>query len=61
MCAHYCCDSLLRVIMSVTKFGRLCVNGEAINCVREAGNYFNCFAVFVVKDGEVVGHMPKKS
>ena len=33
--------------------------GEAFNCVREAGNIFDLFAVAIVRDGEIIVHMPR--
>jgi len=33
--------------------------GETFNCMRETGNIFDPFAVAVVKDGEIIGHLPK--
>ena len=36
------------------------VYGEELPCEREAGNWVDAFAVAVMKDGTVVGHVPKK-
>ena len=36
------------------------VYGEELPCEREAGNQVDAFAVAVMKDGTVVGHVPKK-
>ena len=36
------------------------VYGEELPCEREAGNRVDAFAVAVMKDGTVVGHVPKK-
>ena len=36
------------------------VYGEELLCEREAGNWVNTFAMAVMKDGTVVGHIPKK-
>ena len=33
--------------------------GETFNCVREAGNIFDPFAVSVVRDDKIIGHMPR--
>ena len=33
--------------------------GETFNCVREASNIFDPFTVVVVKDGEIIGHIPR--
>ena len=35
------------------------VYGEELPCEREAGNWVNVFAVAIMKDGTVVGHIPK--
>ena len=32
---------------------------ETFNCVREAGNIFDPFAVAVVRDSEIIGHVPR--
>jgi len=34
-------------------------HGETFNCVRETGNSFEPFAVAVVRDSEIIGHVPK--
>ena len=36
------------------------VHGEELPCERETGNRVDAFAVAVMKDGTVVGHVPKK-
>ena len=36
------------------------VYGEELPCEREAGNRVDAFAVAVMKDGTVVGHVPNK-
>ena len=36
------------------------VHGEELPCQREDGNRVDAFAVAVVKDETVVGHVPKK-
>ena len=36
------------------------VYGEELPCETEAGNRVDAFAVAVMKDGTVVGHIPKK-
>ena len=36
------------------------VYGEKLLCEREAGNWVDAFAMAVIKDGTVVGHIPKK-
>ena len=36
------------------------VVGEQLNCVREPLNVQDRFAVAVIKDGTVVGHLPQK-
>ena len=33
--------------------------GEMFHCMRETGNSFDPFAVTVVRDGEIIGHVPK--
>ena len=33
--------------------------GETFDCMRETGNSFDPFAVAVVRDGEIIGHVPK--
>ena len=33
--------------------------GETFHCMREIGNSFDPFAVAVVRDGEIIGHLPK--
>ena len=33
--------------------------GETFNCLREMGNVFDSFAATVVRDGEIIGHVPK--
>ena len=33
--------------------------GETFHCMREIGNSFDPFAVVVVRDGEIIGHLPK--
>ena len=33
---------------------------EELSCERETGNRVDAFAVAVMKDGTVVGHVPKK-
>ena len=34
-------------------------HGETFDCVRETGNMFDPFAVAVIRDGEIIGHVPK--
>ena len=34
-------------------------HGETFDCVRETGNTFDLFAVAVIRDGEIIGHVPK--
>ena len=34
-------------------------HGETFDCVRETGNRFDPFAVAVIRDGEIIGHVPK--
>ena len=36
------------------------VHCEELSCERETGNRIDAFAVAVMKDGMVVGHIPKK-
>ena len=33
--------------------------GETFHCMRETGNSFDPFAVAVVRDGEIIAHVPK--
>ena len=33
--------------------------GETFHCMRETGNSFDPFAVAVVRDGEMIAHVPK--
>ena len=33
--------------------------GSQLHCMRETGNSFDLFAVAVVSDGEIIGHVPK--
>ena len=33
--------------------------GETFHCMTETGNIFDLFAVAVVRDGEIIGHLPK--
>jgi len=35
-------------------------NGEVLACLRETGNDFDCFAVSVMKDAVIVGHVPRR-
>ena len=37
------------------------VHGEELPCERETGNRVDAFAVAVMKEGTVVGHVPRKS
>ena len=34
-------------------------HGETFDCVRETGNSFDPFAVVVIRNGEIIGHVPK--
>ena len=34
--------------------------GETLNCVRQTGNRFDRYAVAVIKNDTIVGHLPKK-
>ena len=34
--------------------------GELLSCTRETGNVFDPFAVCMQKDGDIVGHVPRK-
>ena len=36
------------------------VIGEILCCARETGNVLDRYAVGVLKDGDIVGHLPKK-
>ena len=36
------------------------VNGEELPCQRKDGNQANAFALAIVKDRTVIGHIPKK-
>ena len=36
------------------------VEGEILDCIRERKNRLNPFAVAVIKQGVIVGHLPKK-
>ena len=34
--------------------------GQVFPCLREVGNAFDPFAVSVVRDGDIIGHVPRK-
>ena len=57
--AHYCCDSAVRgyhIYQDIWEANY----GKLLSCVRETGNVFDPFAVCVQKDGDIVGHVPRK-
>ncbi len=35
--------------------------GETFDCIRETQNSKDRYAVSVIKDGQVIGHLPKKN
>jgi hypothetical protein len=36
------------------------VIGEELACERDVSNHHDCFAVAITKDGNIVGHAPRK-
>ena len=55
----YCCDSAVRgyhIYQDIWEANY----GELLSCTRETGNVFDPFAVCVQKDGDIVGHVPRK-
>jgi len=56
---HFCCDSAVRGYHQYKDIWEASY-GEVLNCVRETENSFDPFAVSIIKDGEIVGHVPTK-
>ena len=57
--ARYCCDSAVRGY-HIYQDIREANYGELLSCTRETGNVFDPFVVCVQKDGDIVGHVPRK-
>ena len=56
---RYCCDSAVRgyhIYQDIWEANY----GKLLSCTRETGNAFDPFAVCVQKDGDIVGHVPRK-
>ena len=56
---RYCCDSAVRGYHIYQDIWEA-YYGELLSCSREIGNVYDPFAVCVQKDGDVVGHVPRK-